>query len=79
MATPTPEQMAEFKRWEESQKGPAATPDVIKGVIEDDVREAEGLENKRAAGRANREYTAKFIPTVAKRELAEEEHHHKEE
>jgi len=68
--------MAEFKEWESKQKGSAATPDVIKSVIDDDVKEAAALEETRSKGRLNRKYNDEFIPPVQKRELAEEEPHH---
>jgi hypothetical protein len=79
MAKPTPEQMAEFNRWNKQQASSAVSSEVIPKIIDDDIKEAEELEIKRAQGRAQRQYTAKSLPRPAQRETVEEEHPHIQE
>ncbi len=63
MPEPTQEQKAAFERYQqEHANDPVSTPEVIKGVIDDDVREADANLEKRQGH--SREYNAKYIPPV---------------
>ena len=70
--------MAAFDKYLQEQNGRPIDPETLRGVITDDINQAEELEASRAQGRANRHYNDKFIPQFPNRELYEEEHPHKE-
>ena len=71
MSEPTPEQIAEYEHWLTEHPESIIAPDVIRGVIDDDMAEAEELEKKQT--NLNREYSAKKITPAPKPKLAEKE------
>jgi hypothetical protein len=71
MPKPTPEQMAEYENWLERHPASDPSAEALRGVIDDDMAEAEEHERKRANW--NREYNAKTIEPSAKPKLAEKE------
>lgn len=64
MAKPTPEQLEEFEKWNAEQKGNPATPEALKGVVEDDIKEAEESSKKKETW--SREYNHAPAPSEPK-------------
>ena len=71
MPKPTPEQMAEFEEWSKLHPDSAPSDETMRGVIDDDMAEAEDHERKHAHW--SREYNAKEISPATKPKLAEKE------
>lgn len=71
MPKPTPEQMAEYEEWLKRHSDSASSAEAMRGVINDDMAEAEEHERKRSNW--SREYNAKTIEPTSKPKLAEKE------
>ncbi len=70
MSTPTNEQIQEFNEWKENNAGRPVSPKVIRGVIDDDMTEAEQAEKKRAGWDRNYNHPPE---SVGKRLVDEQE------
>jgi hypothetical protein len=57
----TPEQMAEFEKWKKENEGKQFDPETLKGVVEDDIKEAEEKSNNKESW--SRNYNHKPLPT----------------
>jgi len=71
MPKPTPEQMVEYEEWLKQHPASDPSSEALRGVIDDDMAEAEEHERKRANW--NRDYNAKEIAPTSKPKLAEKE------